>query len=299
MAKRQPFIWGAIQIIKKIIFALPHNCACVFGRKIGFLVAVFSHKKVSEATIRCSRALGVSEKQAREIVYASYGHFGCAAVEFMRLPIMLDRLDTLVRVHGKENLDAALACGKGVMFITAHLGNWEYAASIFAKHGYPINGLVAEQRDTRITKLIEDIRIASKVKVLYKSSDLKKMISLLRKGELIAVPIDQDARDKGVLSPFLGLPASTPIGVAKLADKFGCKVVAGFCVRADDGIYDFHILPAFEDTCDKRFGEDIQATMDRCNAVISEWIKKYPKQWMWLYPRWESVENGEVYEMRA
>lgn len=295
MARKQPFIWGGIQFVKRIIYALPHKQACALGGKIGSLVAIFSRKKVVAATERCSKALGVSEKEAREIVYASYRHFGTAAAEFMRLPIMLDKLDSLVRVHGiDENLKPAFDHGKGVMIITAHIGNWEYAASVFARYGYPINGLVAEQRDARITKMIEDIRIASGVSVLYKNNDLKKMISLLRKGELIAVPIDQDARDKGVLSPFLGIPASTPVGVAKLADKFDCKVVPAFCIRAEDGVYDFYILPAFESTNGKRFGEDIQTTMDCCNEVISEWIRKYPKQWMWLYPRWESVENGEI-----
>ena len=294
MARKQPLIWGAIQIIKKIIYALPHKQACALGGWIGLLVAFFSKKRVAAAEKRCAKALGVSAEEAARIVRASYRHFGTAAVEFMRQPMMLGKLDGLVRVHGEKNLDDALACGKGVMFITAHLGNWEYAASLFAKHGYPINGLVAEQRDERITALIEEIRVVSKVKVLYKNSDLKKMMQLLRRGELIAVPIDQDARDKGILSPFLGIPASTPTGVAKLADKFDCKVVAGFCVKAEDGIYDFYLLPALESEDGKRFGEDVQKSIDRCNEVISEWIRKYPEQWMWLYPRWESAEEGQI-----
>ena len=294
MAGKQPFIWGAVNVIRKIMYLLPHKTACALGGNIGVLVALFSKKRVMAAEKRCMRALGTDEKEAHRIVRASYRHFGTAAVEFMRLPIMLDKLETLIRVHGAENLDNAFACGKGVMFVTGHIGNWEYAASLFAKRGYPINGLVAEQRDARITGLIEDIRVASKVKVLYKNGDLKKMISLLRKGELIAVPIDQDARAKGVLVPFLGIPASTPVGVAKLADKFDCRVVAGFCIRAEDGIYDFYILPAFEEAGGRRFGEDAEKTMEKCNDVISEWIRKYPEQWMWLYPRGDSVEQGQI-----
>lgn len=294
MASRQPFIYGSLMLLRKLMFLLPHAAACALGGKIGMLVAFFSKNRVKAAEARCRKALGVDEKEAHRIVRASYKHFGIAAVEFMRLPIMFDKLESLVRVHGAENLDKAFEYGKGIMFITAHLGNWEYAAALFAKRGYPINGLVAEQRDDRITGLIEDVRVASKVKVLYKNGDLKKMISLLRKGELIAVPIDQDAREKGIIAPFLGIPASTPTGVAKLADKFDCKVVAGFCIRAEDGIYDFHILPAFEEAGGRRFGEDTAKTMEKCNDVISDWIRKYPQQWMWLYPRWESVEQRQI-----
>ncbi len=294
MARKQPFIYGSLMFLKKLMLLLPHTVACSLGGKIGVLVSLFSKKRVKAAETRCRKALDIDEKEARGIVRASYKHFGIAAVEFMRLPKMFDKLESLVRVHGAENLDKAFEYGKGVIFITGHIGNWEYAAALFAKRGYPINGLVAEQRDDRITGLIEEIRVASKVKVLYKNGDLKKMISLLRKGELIAVPIDQDAREKGIIAPFLGIPASTPTGVAKLADKFDCKVVAGFCIRAEDGIYDFYILPAFEKAGGRRFGEDAEKTMKKCNDVISEWIRKYPEQWMWLYPRWESVERGQI-----
>ncbi|MPM98233.1 Lipid A biosynthesis lauroyltransferase [bioreactor metagenome] len=157
-----------------------------------------------------------------------------------------------------------------------------------------MNGLGTDQRDERITNLIMELRNAGGMKALGKASDLKAMIRALQAGEIIAVPVDQDAKKAGIVSPFLGYPASTPIGMAKLADKLGCAVVPAYCVRwLDTHKLELHFLPALKGREGKPYGKDLQSSIDDCNEVISEWIRKYPDQWMWMYPRWESVERGD------
>jgi lauroyl/myristoyl acyltransferase len=293
MPKKQPIIWAALSSFIKIIRVLSHEKACELGSALGALVAFFSGSRVKKATERCAIALGIQENKASRIVRASYRHFGIDVVEFARLPQMLNRIDELVKVHGENNLEEAIGNGNGVILITAHIGNWEYAAAWLAQHGYQINTLGADQRDERITDLIKNIRISYGAKALGKSSDLKKMIQALSLNEIIAIPIDQDAKLSGVLSPFLGHPASTPTGVFKLAGRFGCAIVPAFCIRNSDKIkYDLFILPAMQGRNGSQYGKDLQQDVDDCNDVISEWIMKYPEQWLWLYPRWESVEMG-------
>ncbi|MDD3673578.1 MAG: lysophospholipid acyltransferase family protein, partial [Synergistaceae bacterium] len=142
--------------------------------------------------------------------------------------------------------------------------------------------------------LIMELRKAGGMKALGKASDLKVMVKALKAGEVIAVPVDQDAKRAGIVSPFLGYPASTPVGMAKLAGKLGCAVVPAYCVRwLDTQKLEFHFLPALKGRDGKPYGKDLQSSIDDCNEVISEWIRKYPDQWMWMYPRWESVERGD------
>jgi KDO2-lipid IV(A) lauroyltransferase len=137
------------------------------------------------------------------------------------------------------------------------------------------------------------------MKALGKASDLKAMIRALQAGEIIAVPVDQDAKRAGIVSPFLGHPASTPVGMAKLADKLGCAVVPAFCARwLGTEKLEFHIRPALKGRDGKPYGKDLQESIDDCNEIISEWIRKYPDQWMWMYPRWESVERGDFDKVR-
>jgi len=293
MTKKQPFIWAGLTIFIKIVRILPHKAACAVGAVLGSVVCFFSHAKVTAAAGRCAVALQISKSRALAIVKASYRHFGTDAVEFARLPKMVMKIDKLVTTYGEDNLKKAIAKGKGVILTTAHIGNWEYAAAWLAQHGYPIYALGADQRDERITELIKNTRISYGAKALGKSTDLKKMIRALQSTGIIAIPIDQDAKLAGITSPFLGYPASTPTGIARLAGRFGCPVVPLFCIRNADGLtFDMHLLPAMQGRDGNQYGADLQESIDDCNSIISEWITKYPEQWLWLYPRWESVERG-------
>lgn len=288
-----------LTLFRKAVTLLPHRPALMFGGFMGSLVPFFTRKKVSEATDRCARILGISNKEAASIVRGAYKNFGKSMTEFIRLPIMASKLDGIMTVHGEENLREAYEAGKGVLVVTAHIGNWEYAGAWCAQHGYPMNGLGTDQRDDRITDLIAELRNAGGMKALGKASDLKSMVRALRSGEIIAVPVDQDAKEAGIVSPFLGHPASTPVGMAKLADKLGCAVVPAYCVRwLGTEKLELHLLPALKGRHGEPYGKDFQSSIDDCNEVISSWIRKYPDQWMWMYPRWESVERGDFDQVR-
>ena len=291
--RSQPLIWHSLNIFRALCCRMEHERAVALGGRLGSLVARFSQKKVSEAVERCMKILGVPRARAEEIVRGAYEHFGRAAAEFARMPVMAERIDELVSSEGHEYLFDAVKSGRGAMLATAHIGNWEYSACWLARHGLPINSLGADQRDERITELIKELRRAGGAKALGKANDLKAMIKALQRGEVIAVPVDQDAKEAGIVSPFLGYPASTPLGPAKLAAKLGCDVIPGICTRNPDGVtFSMKFYPPMRGRDGEPFGKNIQTSTDDLNAVISEGIKAHPEQWMWMYPRWESVERG-------
>ena len=295
MNKKQSFIWSVLSAFRKIVTSLPHQAAVMLGGFVGSIIPLFTRNKLKEATDRCAKVLEIPQKEASRIVKGAYRNFGKSTAEFIRIPVMAHKLDEIVTVNGEENLREAYEAGKGVFIVTAHIGNWEYAGAWCAQHGYPMNGLGTDQRDERITNLIMELRNAGGMKALGKASDLKAMIRALQAGEIIAVPVDQDAKKAGIVSPFLGYPASTPIGMAKLADKLGCAVVPAYCVRwLDTHKLELNFLPALKGRDGKPYGKDLQGSIDDCNEVISGWIRKYPDQWMWMYPRWESVERGDL-----
>lgn len=272
---------------------MEHERAVALGGKLGALVARFSRKKVAEAVERCMKILGVPRERAEEIVRGAYEHFGRAAAEFARMPLMADKIDSLVSNEGYEYVVDAVESGRGAILASAHIGNWEYSACWLARQGLPVNSLGADQRDERITELIKELRRSGGTKALGKANDLKAMVKALKRGEVIAVPVDQDAKEAGVVSPFLGFPASTPVGPAKLAAKLGCDVIPSICVRNPDGItFTTKFYPPMKGRGGEPFGKNIQTSTDDLNAVISESIRAHPEQWMWMYPRWESVERG-------
>lgn len=292
MGRKQPGICLGIKVFRHIVNCLPHKMAIKLGAKMGRIVAFFSKKKVNEATVRCADRLNISNEEARKIVLDSYRHFGADVAEFIRMPKISDHIEQYVHLEGEANLKKAYEKNKGVIFATAHMGNWEYAACLVAKKGYKMCALGAEQRDERITNLINELRSKSGIEALTKAN-LRTVIKCLKEGKIIGLPVDQDAKKQGVLSMFLGKPASTPVGIAKFAYKTGCAVIPAISVRNEDLItHTTYILPALEGRDGKVYGEDIQTSIDDCNDILSHWIKKYPRQWLWLYPRWESYDRG-------
>jgi KDO2-lipid IV(A) lauroyltransferase len=236
--------------------------------------------------------LGVREREARDIIRGAYSHFGKALVEFVRLPIMYSRIDELVRVTGEEHVWEALKMGRGAIFLSCHIGCWEYAAAVLARHGLPMNAIGTEQRDERITQAIIDLRSRVGVKPIRKGINLRAALECLKKNEVLAVLLDQDAKESGMLSPFLGHLASTPFGLIKIAYRYGVPILPAHITRDLDGLHMTTIIePPLEGRDGRPFGEDIRYSVDRCNEVISGWIRANPEQWMWMYPRWESTLN--------
>lgn len=269
---------------------LPHSAALSLGGRMGRMVFSLNKDKSSKAIIRCSKILGCSLEVAREVVAKSYINLGRSVVEFLNLAKIGKRIDEIVSVHDIENLNDALACGRGVILLTAHLGNWELAAAYLGIKDYPMRAIGAEQRDARITKLISDIRASCGVETIGKGFDLRGAIRCLQEGNILGVLLDQDAKDKGIITPFLGQPASTPYGPVKLAMKMRSPIVPLFIVRRKDNIHhDLYFLPSLEERVKDFYDRPIEENVRLCNDILSDWISRHPEQWLWLYPRWAST----------
>lgn len=286
----QELIWLGIQYLSMQSHLLPHSAALSLGGSLGRMVFSLNKDKSSKAIIRCSKFLGCSIEVAREVVAKSYINLGRSVVEFLNLAKIGKKIDEIVSVHNIENLNDALACGRGVILLTAHLGNWELAAAYLGIKDYPMKAIGAEQRDARITKLISDIRASCGVETIGKGFDLRGAIRCLQEGNILGVLLDQDAKDKGIIAPFLGQPASTPYGPVKLAMKMRSPIVPLFIVRRKDNIHhDLYFLPSLEERVKDFYDRPIEENVRLCNDILSEWISRHPEQWLWLYPRWAST----------
>ncbi|WP_286973687.1 lysophospholipid acyltransferase family protein [Acetomicrobium sp. UBA5826] len=286
----QELIWLGIQYLSMQSRLLPHSAALSLGGSMGRMVFSLNKDKSSKAIIRCSKFLGCSLEVAREVVAKSYINLGRSVVEFLNLSKIGKKIDEIVSVHDIENLNDALACGRGVILLTAHLGNWELAAAYLGIKDYPMRAIGAEQRDARITKLISDVRASCGVETIGKGFDLRGAIRCLQEGNILGVLLDQDAKDKGIIAPFLGQPASTPYGPVKLAMKMRSPIVPLFIVRRKDNTHhDLYFLPSLEERVKDFYDRPIEENVRLCNDILSEWISRHPEQWLWLYPRWAST----------
>ena len=288
------FYWYLICVLSRVFCVLPHKTAVRLGDLLGRVMWLVSKRRVDKAEQRCVRALGVGVTLARKIVLGSYRNIGRGVAETLRLPKVAPHIEKYVSLENREILQNALNAGKGAILLVGHLDNWEYA-NIYLSRIFPMNVVAANQRDQRITDLLMKLRSLGGTHNVQKGQGLKGALRCLKNGEVLCILLDQDAKEHGVVVPFLGLPASTPLGIAKLAERFGSAVVPIHIVRNPDGFT--HTLTFEPPLCapdGSPWGVNVETALRMCNDRISAWILEHPEQWLiWLYPRWASTVQGD------
>ena len=137
----------AVALLLGLVRRLPQRLAVALGGLLGRLLWALSWRKVDRGEARCVAALGVGITVARGIVRRSFVNLGRSAVEFVRLGRMMPGLRETVTVEGRENLDRALARGRGALLMAAHIGNWELAGARLVQEGYSVVPLYTPQRN--------------------------------------------------------------------------------------------------------------------------------------------------------
>jgi KDO2-lipid IV(A) lauroyltransferase len=286
--RKNDWIHWAIRGLVRAAGWLPLAVAVRVGSALGSLAATLSGRDRRSAEASCARALDLPPRDAARVVRSAYASIGRAAFELctaLRRPeALLCRV--VVPAADRRRLDDALACGRGVVFVTAHLGSWELLAWALARAGYPIHTVAAPSYDPRLTRFVRRLRRERGVRSIFRSAPgaAARMIRVLRKGHVLGTLIDQSTRVPSVEVPFFGRPAPTPVGAATLALRLGAEVVTGFLVRSADGRYAARIrrLPVT-----RRGTDDVVENTARMTRAIEEAVRAAPDQWVWMHRRWE------------
>jgi KDO2-lipid IV(A) lauroyltransferase len=223
----------------------------------------------------------------RAIGRESVAGFVAGLAEFGRLP-MIDRgyMENHIELEGREYLDQALAEGKGAVLVTGHFGSWEVTGCALARLGYPIGFLVGVQRNRLIQTMMNSIRKACGIEV-HEPHDLLRAVRSLRANRFVAMLSDQDAGRKGVFVEFLGEPASTPRGPARLALLAGSPIIPGFTIAVGRGRHRIVIeRPIYPP---ERPGEDAVRDLTQAYTRVMEiYVRRYPASWLWTHRRWKT-----------
>jgi KDO2-lipid IV(A) lauroyltransferase len=192
----------------------------------------------------------------------------------------------------EERLRQLSAAGRGVVFVTGHVGNWELMAQRVAGE-IPSATIARAGNDPALTALIGRIRAEGRVETLWREdpATARAMIRCFRQGKLLGILIDQDTRVQGVHVPFFGRPAFTPRGAADLALRFGAPVVVGWCRRRGPRTLDGHEIllvdvPYDPDPADRE-AEVVRLTA-ACTALLEAAIRASPAEWVWMHERWRT-----------
>jgi KDO2-lipid IV(A) lauroyltransferase len=239
------------------------------------------------------------EKTAKEIDYLSKRVFtmlGKNAGDILRARSVktLADLDKFLVVHGMENFENASKKGKGVIFLTSHLGAFDLQITVMALHGLKPNIIGTPLKDPRLNDLLFDYRNAYGAVAVERGKETFRLIKALKSAGSVAILIDQDTKVKSRFVNFFDRPAATPVGASILAMKTGAAIVPTYIFLGKDGMQHMHILPeiAWTETGDEE--ENMKVNTQRYTCFIERVIRDHPDQWVWMHERWKTKPGEEV-----
>jgi KDO2-lipid IV(A) lauroyltransferase len=211
-------------------------------------------------------------------------------VSLGRFPsIGVHNLDRWIRFEGTEHIHAALRQGRGVLFATAHLGNWELSAFAHGLAAGPMSILVRPLDNPLVDGLVERRRGLCGNRVIFKKDFARSILKALAGNDKVGILIDQNASlESGVFVDFFGVPACAGEGFAKIAAHSGAAVIAAYALWVEDeGRYVLRFNPPMEITGD--------ATRDTASlhAGLEAAIRANPDQWLWIHRRWKTRPPGQ------
>lgn len=201
-----------------------------------------------------------------------------------------EELHRMVEFVGLENYQKAISKGKGVIFITPHLGNWELASPSFAmKHNAPMHVVVRRLDKGVLDELVTRFRERGGNVVVPKRRAMRPLMAALKRNGRVGVLLDQNVDwYDGVWVPFFGVPACTNKGVTLLALKTGVPVLPSGNFRLPDGRFLVFFLPEVPPVITGDRTVDLEKTTERYNRVLEKVISIRPEQWFWVHRRWKT-----------
>lgn len=181
-----------------------------------------------------------------------------------------------------------LASGSRVI-ATGHFGNWELFVQAQGLLGHPVTLVHREFKNPRADEILSAVRGRVGTEALPKRAAARDLLRRLRRGELIALPIDQrELGGGGYLVPFFGQPALTTLGPARLAQLVQAPLQVAVLARIGDSMRHEIVVKEAIDPPPKRDKDPalLIAMMEKVNCSFEECIRSYPSQWLWMHRRW-------------
>jgi KDO2-lipid IV(A) lauroyltransferase len=193
-----------------------------------------------------------------------------------------------VRIKGSKNISEALTLQKGIILISAHLGNYEMAWQFVPCYlDMQMAGVAKKLRNVRLNRLIHGIRTRFGNKIIYKKGALPEMVQTLRQGSMVAILMDISRRFDGVEVNFFGRRATATPAAALLGLRCKSPIIPAFCHRTAQGTLIVEIEPPVEMQRTKDLRVDLQTNTQRITDRVERAIRRYPEQWNWMLKRWK------------
>lgn len=229
--------------------------------------------------------------EAARIAKASFEHFAMVIADSFKAREILDPGPAACRIDvdsPPECLEAIRQADRGLVVVSAHLGNWELAGQFLAR-SKPVVAIARQMNNPLVNALLESRQPRGQMRTVPRHDRrMAHFLSVLRSGQALAIMMDQHARTHGMMVDFFGRPASTHTSPAILHLLTGAPICFGYCLRKGPRHFGITILPLIRHARTANREQDVHAILTRIHAYLEEAIRKSPEQYLWAHRRWRT-----------
>ena len=285
--------WCVVQTIG----ALPRPLARLVGIALAQVIGLL-HGKLRRVGMR-NLQLAFPEMRTgerRKIVRGVFTSLGRQFAEVCLFPrYTAKNVSDVVIYDGFENFDRASQRGKGVLFLTGHLGGWELSAFAHSLYGHPLYFVMRPLDNPYLDALVRRYRTMHGNTPILKDDPARELLRAMKRGSTVGILMDTNMTPpEGVFVDFFGITACTASGLARIALRTDSAVVPGFTLW--DPVlrkYRLRFDPALKLQRTGNNEEDILANTQLFTKVIEDFVRRYPDQWLWVHRRWKTRPPGQ------
>jgi KDO2-lipid IV(A) lauroyltransferase len=244
-----------------------------------------------------TRVLGTSDRRVLgRVARRALRNFSKYVVDFIHFHNMSpEDIRRRIIFDDFERLNAAVAEGKGIIFVTLHFGNWDMGAAGLAVYGYPVDAIAETFELPRMNDLVQGYRRHLGVNIIPMERVGPGVLRALRRGDILALLIDVPAPGASVAVDFFGALAEVPAGPARLALRTGARVIPAVLAREAGReelirpILDFDVR--LEPSGDEE--QDVRELTQQIMSSLERFIRQYPDQWFMFRPMWPASQQAQ------
>ena len=293
-----------LRALVRLLARVPPRAALALATAVGraaWLVARDTRREMLAQLTSAFPEKTVAEREG--IARASLVHLAWLAAEVVTLPRHRRRIADYVALPPAAEglLRAAVARGRGLVYVTGHVGNWELMAQRVAMLGFGSATIAKATADPGLNALVARLRADGGLETLWREdpTTARAIIRCFKQNRMLGILIDQDTNVQGVFVPFFGRPAHTPRAAADLAMRFRAPVLVGTCRRRGPRPGDGHevtvVEVAYDPDAPDRETEAVRLTA-ACTAVLEDAIRRNPPEWVWMHERWKTLPSAQASE---
>jgi KDO2-lipid IV(A) lauroyltransferase len=236
--------------------------------------------------IQAGSGVALSPRALHSLARENFLNFAKFLVDFFKfLHLDRKRIDQVVHFGNVPAvLDDLLGHGKGVIFLSAHLGNWELGAAAVAALGYKLNSVALQVPDKKLDELYRHYRALRGLYPIPFGRAGRECMTALRRNEIVGVVADRDFTGSNHTVEFFGRPARLPDGPAKLALATGAPLLPIFMVRLPDDTFAYIMdEPIWAD----KSRQTVDDIMRQIAMALERVIRQHSEQWFLFHNLWD------------